>query len=121
MVESGVGSSSSRRSSESTPFACHITRRPICIIINGAPLIRGLDLNNIYQAIPWLAAEPVTSSGTLIRYPTLNGISTQHAAQELQYGPIGNINRARKDPYRHSANFRQRFNGCPIHEPSARV
>ncbi|MCO6050994.1 catalase family protein [Mesorhizobium sp. RP14(2022)] len=35
--------------------------------------------------------------------------------------PLGNINRARKDPYRHSANFRQRFNGCPIHEPSARA
>lgn len=31
--------------------------------------------------------------------------------------PLGNINRARKDTYRHSADFRQRFNGCPIHEP----
>ncbi len=33
--------------------------------------------------------------------------------------PLGNINRARNAPYRHSANFRQRFNGCPIHEPGA--
>ncbi len=32
--------------------------------------------------------------------------------------PLGNINRARKDPYRHSAEFRARFNGCPFHEPS---
>ncbi|MBY0260550.1 catalase family protein, partial [Methylobacterium sp.] len=31
--------------------------------------------------------------------------------------PLGNINRARNIPYRHSAEFRQRFNGCPIHEP----
>ena len=31
--------------------------------------------------------------------------------------PLGNINRARKDTYRRSADFRQRFNGCPIHEP----
>jgi len=31
--------------------------------------------------------------------------------------PLGNINRARNAPYRHSAAFRQRFNGCPIHEP----
>lgn len=31
--------------------------------------------------------------------------------------PLGNINRARNAPYRHSAEFRQRFNGCPIHEP----
>jgi hypothetical protein len=31
--------------------------------------------------------------------------------------PLGNINRARKAPYEHSARFRERFNGCPIHEP----
>lgn len=35
--------------------------------------------------------------------------------------PLGNINRARKAPYEHSANFRARFNGCPIHEPAART
>ncbi|MCJ2012268.1 catalase family protein [Methylobacterium sp. J-076] len=33
--------------------------------------------------------------------------------------PLGNINRARNAPYRHSAKFRERFNGCPIHEPQA--
>lgn len=32
--------------------------------------------------------------------------------------PLGNINRARRAPYRHSADFRARFNGCPFHEPS---
>ncbi|PZO81346.1 MAG: catalase [Mesorhizobium amorphae] len=32
--------------------------------------------------------------------------------------PLGNINRARNEPYRHSANFRARFNGCPYHEPA---
>lgn len=31
--------------------------------------------------------------------------------------PLGNINRARNEPYRHSADFRARFNGCPYHEP----
>ena len=31
--------------------------------------------------------------------------------------PLGDINRARKEPYEHSAAFRARFNGCPIHEP----
>lgn len=35
--------------------------------------------------------------------------------------PLGNINRARKAPYEHSAGFRERFNGCPIHEPSSRI
>lgn len=33
--------------------------------------------------------------------------------------PLGNINRARKAPYEHSAAFRAKFNGCPIHEPGA--
>lgn len=31
--------------------------------------------------------------------------------------PLGNINRARKTPYEHSAHFRASFNRCPIHEP----
>lgn len=31
--------------------------------------------------------------------------------------PLGNINRARRDTYRHSADYRARVNGCPIHEP----
>ncbi len=31
--------------------------------------------------------------------------------------PLGNINRARNETYRRSAAFRERFNGCPIHEP----
>lgn len=33
--------------------------------------------------------------------------------------PLGNVNRARKDTYEHSARFRERVNGCPIHEPAA--
>ncbi|KAA3513127.1 catalase family protein [Agrobacterium rosae] len=31
--------------------------------------------------------------------------------------PLGNINRARKDTYQHSSQFRAGFNRCPIHEP----
>lgn len=33
--------------------------------------------------------------------------------------PLGNINRARKSAYQHSADFRQAFNRCPMHEPQA--
>ncbi|WP_083748262.1 MULTISPECIES: catalase family protein [Sphingomonas] len=33
--------------------------------------------------------------------------------------PLGNINRARKDTYRFSADYRGRVNGCPMHEPRA--
>ncbi|GGF78116.1 catalase [Paracoccus acridae] len=32
--------------------------------------------------------------------------------------PLGAINRARREPYRMSADFRSAFNGCPIHEPA---
>ena len=31
--------------------------------------------------------------------------------------PLGNINRARREVYRHSADFRARVNACPYHEP----
>jgi catalase len=31
--------------------------------------------------------------------------------------PLGSINRARKQTYQHSAEFRAKFNGCPFHEP----
>ncbi len=31
--------------------------------------------------------------------------------------PLGNINRARRNTYRHSADFRVRVNDCPYHEP----
>ncbi len=35
--------------------------------------------------------------------------------------PLGNINRARRETYQHSAGFRERFNGGPAHEPGARA
>jgi len=31
--------------------------------------------------------------------------------------PLGGINRARNEPYKFSADYRGRFNGCPMHEP----
>lgn len=31
--------------------------------------------------------------------------------------PLGNVNRARRRTYRHSAQYREAFNKCPIHEP----
>ncbi len=35
--------------------------------------------------------------------------------------PLGNINRARRDTYTHSAAFRRQFNGCPMHEPDGSI
>ncbi len=31
--------------------------------------------------------------------------------------PLGGVNRVRKPVYEHSADYRRRFNGCPLHEP----
>ena len=44
-----------------------------------------------------------------MRFAPWNGIAAHR--------PMGSINRARKSPYDHSAEFRQRFNNCPIHDP----
>ena len=37
----------------------------------------------------------------------------------LAHQPLGNINRARREPYQHSTAFREGFNRCPVHEPGA--
>lgn len=44
------------------------------------------------------------------------GVWTGLAAHQ----PLGDINRARNEPYRHSADFRAQSNACPYHEPTAR-
>ncbi len=52
---------------------------------------------------------------------------TDHTDDALSYSiwhgitahqPLGGVNRARKDTYKQSADFRGRFNGCPMHEPA---
>ena len=54
-------------------------------------------------------AERVEAVNERMRFAVWTGLAAHQ--------PLGNINRARNAPYRHSAAFRQRFNGCPIHEP----
>lgn len=50
-----------------------------------------------------------------INEETRFGVWTGIAAHQ----PLGNINRARNAPYRHSADFRARVNACPYREPGA--
>ncbi len=56
-----------------------------------------------------------------------SGTKVQKVDEEMRFSvwtglvdhqPLGSINRARKDTYRHSAEFRAKFNGCPLHEPA---
>ena len=60
-----------------------------------------------------LSWEPVVSDRTedALSFSPWHGLAAHR--------PLGGVNRARKDPYKMSADFRGTFNGCPIHQPSA--
>ena len=51
----------------------------------------------------------VTAVDEAMRFSVWTGLAAHQ--------PLGNINRARRDAYKHSADFRARFNRCPIREP----
>ena len=75
-------------------------------------------------------ASPYRTVATLDVPPQIawqDGVS-QKTEDELSFSPwhgiaahqpLGGVNRARKDPYEFSADYRGKFNGCPIHEPRA--
>jgi len=74
-----------------------------------------------FQRVATITAEPQDSWDDA-RVQTVNeemrfSIWTGLAAHQ----PLGNINRARREAYKHSAEFRQQFNRCPIHEPKAQT
>lgn len=67
----------------------------------------------IVEAIPQQAWEYGVSEKTedALSFSPWHGLAAHQ--------PLGGINRARKSPYEFSADYRARFNGCPIHEPGA--
>lgn len=74
------------------------------------------------------AASPFVTVATLDVPPQVawqDGVS-QTTEDELSFSPwhglaahqpLGGVNRARKNPYKFSADYRGRVNGCPVHEP----
>lgn len=96
-------------------------------------LCRDLEAQPVEDAtVQWDEQEaPFIRVGT-VRAPAQDSWSDDHVRrinEESRFSvwtgiaahrPLGNINRARKDTYRHSADFRARTNGCPYHEPAAR-
>ncbi len=93
-------------------------------------LCRDLEKQPIEDStVEWKEADTPFQTVATIRAPKQNGWSeelVQKVDEEMRFSiwlgleahrPLGNINRARKAPYEHSAAFRERFNGCPIHEP----
>jgi hypothetical protein len=73
-------------------------------------------------------ASPYRTVATLDVSPQIawqDGVS-QKTEDELSFSPwhgveahrpLGGVNRARKDPYKFSADYRGKFNGCPVREP----
>ena len=93
-------------------------------------LCRDLDAQPVEDpTVPWdEEAYPFQSVGTIRVAPQDSWAADKVRAvdEEMRFSvwtcieahrPLGNINRARRDTYRHSADFRQNFNRCPIHEP----
>ena len=82
---------------------------------------------------PWdEAASPFVTVATLTA--PVQASWTHERAREMDDGlrfsiwtglaahqPLGSVNRVRRSAYELSADFRGRFNGCPIHEPTGRA
>lgn len=61
------------------------------------------------SAQPGWTERRATEVDDKMRFALWNGIAAHR--------PMGSINRARNSPYDHSAQFREKFNGCPIYDP----
>ena len=72
-----------------------------------------------FRTVATLTVEPQTAweNGTSDKVEDQLSFSPWHGI--AAHRPLGGINRARKSPYRFSADYRARFNGCPIHEPKS--
>ncbi len=81
------------------------------------PTVQWKEEDSPFQAVATLRAG---------RQDSWDDAQVQKVNEEMRFSPwiglaahqpLGNINRARKEPYEHSAAFRVSFNKCPIHEP----
>ena len=95
-------------------------------------LCTGLDTMPVEDpTVPWDEEQsPYRTVATLQVPPQLSWDKghTEHADDALAFAPwhglaahqpLGGVNRARRDPYKMSSEFRGKFNGCPMHEPKA--
>ncbi len=72
-----------------------------------------------FRTVATLAVEPQAAwvYGTSERQEEKLAFSVWHGL--TAHRPLGAVNRARKDTYTFSAEWRGRFNGCPMHEPKS--
>lgn len=71
-----------------------------------------------YRTVATLSVEPQLAweHGASDRTEDALSFSPWHGLAAHQ--PLGGVNRARNEPYKLSAEFRGRFNGCPMHQPA---
>jgi catalase len=95
-------------------------------------LCRDLDKQPVEDpTVKWDEEDAPFARVGVIRAPSQDSwepAMIQAVDEEMRFGvwtglaahqPLGNINRARNEPYRHSADFRARVNACPYHEPAS--
>lgn len=72
-----------------------------------------------FRTVATLTVEPQTAwaGEKSVRTEDRLSFSPWHAL--AAHRPLGGINRARKDAYAFSSDYRAKFNNCPIHEPAA--
>ncbi|MEP9402809.1 catalase family protein [Sphingomonas sp. VNH70] len=74
------------------------------------------------------SVSPFVTVATLVALPqdSWNAANVAQVDENLRFSvwtglaahrPLGGVNRVRKPVYQHSAEYRRRFNGCPMHEP----
>lgn len=119
------------------PDALREVVREVMIEQGGAWELR-VQLNTDLDAMPvedptrqWdEEASPFVTVATLVAPPQLSWTpgESEPLDDALAYSvwnsldahrPLGGVNRARKDTYAFSQNYRGRFNGCPLHQPGA--
>ena len=71
-----------------------------------------------YRAVATLTVEPQIAWENGASEATEDALSFSPWHGLADHQPLGGVNRARKDSYKMSADFRATFNGCPMYEPT---
>ena len=95
-------------------------------------LCRDLDRQPVEDpTVEWKEDDaPFVTVATVVAQPqdSWSDDTVQQVNEEMRFSvwtglsdhqPLGSINRVRKETYRHSAEYRAKFNRCPFHEPTS--
>ncbi|WP_174279322.1 catalase family protein [Sphingomonas bacterium] len=77
------------------------------------------EADSPFQTVATLTVEPQLAWAPMESVKTEDSLAFNIWHGLAAHQPLGNINRARRGTYQHSADYRGRTNGCPMHEPKA--